>query len=131
MIFLTSAILRSLSLFSFNKIIVNLKIWTFFAMIRKNNRFFYKKIIKSYISMIIKKLVNAFNKFVKRLKRINMTIFDINIYWNVKSNTSVALNSTFKSFMLILNFVTFWLFEKLEIDIRIRSQSAERFKQIV
>ena len=47
MIFLTSAILKSLSLFSFSKIIVNRKIWTSSAMIRENNRFFYKKIIKS------------------------------------------------------------------------------------
>ena len=79
MIFLTSAILRSLSLFSFNKIIVSQKIWTFSAMIRENNKFFYEKIIKSY-SMIIERLVNSFNEFVKRVKQINITIFDINIY---------------------------------------------------
>ena len=80
MIFLTSAILRSLSLLFFNKTIVSQEIWTFSAMIRKNNKFFYKKIIKSYISMIIERLVNAFNKFVKRIKRIDMTVFDINVY---------------------------------------------------
>ena len=68
MIFLTSAILKSLSLLSFSKIIVNQEIWTFSAIIRKNNNFFHEKIIKSYISMIIKRLVNAFNEFVKRIK---------------------------------------------------------------
>ena len=130
MIFLTSAILRSLSLFFFSKIIVNQKIWIFSTMIRKNNRFFYEKIIKNYISRIIEKLVNAFNKFVKKIKRIDMTIFDINLYWNVTSNTSVASSSTFKSFMLILDFATFRSFEKLNVNIRIRSQSIERFKRI-
>ena len=130
MIFLTSAVLRSLSLFSFNKIIVSQKIWTFFAMIWKNNRFFHKKIIKNYINMIIERLVNVFNEFVKKIKRIDMTIFDINVYWNVTSNTFVVLSSTFKSFILILSFTTFRLFEKLDIDIRMRSQNAERFKRI-
>ena len=80
MIFLTSAILKSLSLFSFNKIIVNQETWTFSAMIRKNNRFFHEKIIKNYINMIIEKLVNAFDEFVKKIKRIDIIIFDINIY---------------------------------------------------
>ena len=131
MIFLTSAILRSLSLFSFSKIIVNQKIWTSFTMIWENNRFFHKKIIKSYISMIIERFVNAFDKFVKRIKRIDMTVFGIKIYWNVTSNISVALSSTFKSFMLISNFAAFRLSEKLDVDIRMRSQSAERFKRIV
>ena len=121
MIFLTSAILKSLSLFSFNKIIVNQEIWTFSAMIRKNNKFFYKKIIKNYISMIIERLVNAFNKFVKRIKQIDMTIFDINVYWNVTSNTSVASSSIFKLFILISNFATFWSFEKFDVDTRMRS----------
>ena len=37
-------------------------------MIQKNNKFFYEKIIKSYINMIIEKLVNAFNEFVKENK---------------------------------------------------------------
>ena len=68
MIFLTSAILKSLLLFSFSKIIVNQEIWTFSAMIRENNKFFHEEIIKSYINMIIKKLVNAFDKFVKKIK---------------------------------------------------------------
>ena len=131
MIFLTSAILKSLSLFSFNKIIVNQKVWTFSAMIRKNNRFFYEKIIKSYINMIIEKLVNAFNEFVKKIKQIDMTIFDINVYWNVTSNTSVASSSTFKSFMLTSDFATFRSFEKFDVDTRMRSQNAERFKRIV
>ena len=49
-------------------------------MIRKNNRFFYEKIIKNYISMIIKKLVNAFDEFVKKIKLIDITTFDINVY---------------------------------------------------
>ena len=80
MIFLTNAILRSLSLFSFSKIIVSQEIWTFSAMIQKNNRFFHEKIIKNYISIIIKKLVNAFNKFVKKIKQIDMTIFNVNVY---------------------------------------------------
>ena len=80
MIFLTSAILRSLSLFSFNKIIVSQEVWTFSAMIRKNNRFFYEKIIKSYINMIIERLVTSFDEFVKKIKRIDMMIFDINVY---------------------------------------------------
>ena len=80
MIFLTSAILRSLSLFFFNKIIMNQKTWTFSAMIRENNKFFHEKIIKSYISMIIERLVNAFDEFVKKIKRIDMTVFDINVY---------------------------------------------------
>ena len=80
MVFLTNAILKSLSLFSFSKVIVSQKIWTFSTIIRENNRFFYEKIIKSYISMIIKKLVNTFDEFVKKIKRIDMTIFDINVY---------------------------------------------------
>ena len=130
MIFLTSAVLRNLSLLSFNKIIVNQKIWTFSAMIRENNRFFYKKIIKSYISMIIKKLVNVFNKFVKKIKQIDITIFDINVYWNVTSNTSVVSSNIFKSFMLILDFATFRSFEKSDVDTRMRSQNVEQFKQI-
>ena len=130
-IFLISAILRSLSLFSFNKIIVNQEVWISSAMIRKNNRFFHEKIIKSYISMIIEKLVNVFDEFVNRIKRIDITIFNINIYWNIMSNTSVASSSIFKLFMLISDFATFWSFEKFDIDIRMRSQSAERFKWIV
>ena len=100
-------------------------------MIRKNNRFFHEKIIKSYISMIIEKLVNAFNKFVKKIKQIDMTIFDINVYWNVTSNTSIVSNSTFKSFMLTSNFATFRSSEKFDVDIRMRSQNAERLKWIV
>ena len=80
MIFLTNVILRSLSLFSFNEIIMNWKTWTYSAIIQKNNKFFHLKIIKSYISMIIEKLVNVFNEFVKKIKRIDMTIFDINVY---------------------------------------------------
>ena len=131
MIFLTSAILRSLSLFSFSKTIVSQETWTFSAMIRKNNRFFHEKIIKSYISMIIKRLVNAFNEFVNRIKRIDMTAFDINVYWNVMSNTSVVSSSTFKSFMLISDFATFRSSEKFDVDTRMRSQSAERFRRIV
>ena len=129
-IFLTSAILKSLSLSSFSKIIVNQKTWIFFAVIRKNNRFFYEKIIKNYISMIIEKLVNAFDEFVKRIKRIDIIIFDINVYWNVTSNTSVASSSTFKSFILISSFAAFRSFKKLDVDTRMRSQSAERFKRI-
>ena len=128
MIFLTSAILRSLSLLSFSKIIVNQKIWTFSTMIQENNKFFYEKIIKNYISMIIEKLVNVFNEFVKKIKQIDMKIFDINVYWNVTSNTSVASSSTFKSFMLISGFATFRLFKELDVDIRMQSQSVERFK---
>ena len=130
MIFLTNAVLRSLSLFSFSKIIVNQKIWTFSAMIRKNNRFFHEKIIKNYISMTIERLVNAFDEFVNKIKRIDMTAFNINVYWNVTSNTSVASSSTFKSFILILSFTTFRSFEKFDVDIRMRSQSAKRFKRI-
>ena len=128
MIFLTSAILKSLSLFSFNKIIVNQETWTFSAMIRKNNRFFHRKIIKSYISMIIEKFVNAFDEFVKRIKRIDMTVFDINVYWNVTSNTSIVSSSTFKSFMLISNFATFQSSEEFDVDTRMRLQNTERFK---
>ena len=60
-----------------------------------------------------------------------MTVFDINVYWNVTSNTSVASSSTFKSFMLISDFATFRSSEKLDVDTRMRSQSAERFKRIV
>ena len=30
--------------------------------------------------MIIERLVNAFDEFVKKIKRIDMTIFDINVY---------------------------------------------------
>ena len=120
-----------MSLFSFNKIIVNQEIWTFSTMIRENNKFFHEKIIKSYISIIIERLVNAFNEFVKKIKQIDMTVFDINVYWNVTSNTSVASSSTFKSFMLISGFATFRSFEKLNVDIRMRSQSVERFKRIV
>ena len=131
MIFLTNAVLKSLSLFFFNKIIVNQKIWTFSAMIRKSNRFFHKKIIKNYISMIIERLINVFNEFVNKIKRIDITVFDINVYWNVMSNTSVASNSIFKSFMLILDFATFRSSEKFNVDTRMRSQSAERLKRII
>ena len=99
-------------------------------MIRENNKFFHEKIIKSYISMIIEKLVNAFDEFVKRIKQIDMTVFDINVYWNVTSNTSVASSNTFKSFMLISNFATFRSSEKFDVDTRMRSQSVERFKRI-
>ena len=99
-------------------------------MIRENNRFFHEKIIKSYISMIIERLVNAFDEFVKKIKQINMTIFDINVYWNVTSNTFVTSNSTFKSFILISGFATFRSFEEFDVNIRMRSQSVERFKRI-
>ena len=61
MILLINAILKSLSLFSFNKIIVNQKVWTSSTMIRKNNRFFHEKIIKNHINMIIERLVNTFD----------------------------------------------------------------------
>ena len=80
--------------------------------------------------MIIERLVNAFDEFVNKIKQIDMTVFDINVYWNVTSNTSVASSSTFKSFMLISGFATFRSFEKLDVDIRMRSQSVERFKWI-
>ena len=30
--------------------------------------------------MIIERLVNAFDEFVKRIKRIDITVFDINVY---------------------------------------------------
>ena len=130
MIFLTSAILKSLSLSSFSKTIVSQEIWTFLTIIRKNNRFFHEKIIKNYINMIIEKLVNTFDEFVKRIKQIDITVFDINVYWNVTSNTSVALNSTFKSFILISSFAAFRSSEKFDVDIRMRSQNAERLKQI-
>ena len=69
MIFLTSTVLESLLLLSCNKIIMNQEVWTFSAVIRKNNRFFHKKIIKNYISMIIERLVNAFNEFMKNLNK--------------------------------------------------------------
>ena len=128
MIFLTSAILRSLFLFSFSKTIMNQEIWTFSAMIRENSKFFYEKIIKSYINMIIEKFVNAFNKFVKKIKLIDIIIFDINIYWNVTSNISVASSSIFKSFMLLSDFATFRSFEKFKTDTRMRSQNIDRFK---
>ena len=130
MIFLTSAILKNLSLFSFSKIIVSQEIWIFSAIIRENNRFFHEKIIKSYINMIIERLVNTFNEFVNRIKRIDITIFDINIYWNVTSNIFVISSSTFKSFMLTSDFATFRSSEKFDVDTRIRSQSVERLKRI-
>ena len=99
-------------------------------MIRKNNRFFHEKTIKSYINMIIEKLVNAFDEFVNKIKQTDMTVFDINVYWNVTPNTSVALNSTFKSSVLTSDFAAFRSFEKLDVDTRMRSQSAGRFKRI-
>ena len=40
------------------------------------------------------------------------------------------LSSTFKSFILISGFATFRLFKELDVDIRMRSQNVERFKQI-
>ena len=130
MIFLTSAVLRSLSLSSFSKTIVSQEIWTSPAMIRENNKFFHEEIIKSYISMVIERLVNAFNEFVKRIKRTDMTVFDINVYWNVTPNTPVASSSTFKSFMLTSSFAAFRSPEELDVDTRMRSQNAERFKRI-
>ena len=30
--------------------------------------------------MIIERLVNAFDEFVNKIKRIDMTVFDINVY---------------------------------------------------
>ena len=39
-----------------------------------------KKIIKNYINMMIKKFINIFNEFVKQIKKINIKIFNINIY---------------------------------------------------
>ena len=42
----------------------------------------------------------------------------------------VRENSIFKSFMLISGFAIFRSFEKLKIDIRMRLQNVERFKQI-
>ena len=130
MIFLTSAILKSLSLSFFNKIIVSQEVWTSSAMIRENDRFFHEKIFKNYISIIIERLVNAFDEFVNRIKRIDMTIFDINVYWNVTSNTSVASSSTFKPFMLISDFATFRSSEEFDVDTRMWSQNVERFKRI-
>ena len=70
--------------------------------------------------MIIERFVNAFNQFVKKINQIDMKILDISIYQNVMSNTSVASRSTIKSFILILNFVTFRSSEKFEINIRMR-----------
>ena len=81
--------------------------------------------------MIIKKFVNTFDKFVKKIKQIDITVFDINVYQNVTSNTFMILNSTFKSIMLILNFAVFRSFKKFKIDTSIQSQNAERFKRIV
>ena len=81
--------------------------------------------------MIIERLINAFNEFVNKIKRIDMTVFDINVYWNVTSNTSVVLSNTFKSFMLTSDFTTFRSFEKFDVDIRMRSQNVERIKRIV
>ena len=48
-------------------------------IIRNNNRLFYEKIMKNYISIIIEKFVNAFNEFVKKIKQIDMKVFDINV----------------------------------------------------
>ena len=59
-----------------------------------------------------------------------MTIFDINVCWNITSNTSVASNSTFKLFILILDFATFRSSEEFNVDTRIRSQNVERSKRI-
>ena len=128
--FLTNAILRNSLLSFFSKIIVNQEIWISFAMIQKNNKSFYKKIIKNYVSMIIKWFVNTFDEFVKKIKRIDMIIFDNNVYWNVTSNTSVVSSNIFKSFMSTSDFATFRSFKKFKIDIRMRLQSAERFKRI-
>ena len=47
------------------------------------------------------------------------------------SNISVTSSSTFKLFLLISDFATFRSSEKFKINIRMRSQSAERFKQII
>ena len=47
------------------------------------------------------------------------------------SNTSVTLSSTFKSFILISNFATFWPFKKFDVNTRMWSQNAERFKRII
>ena len=49
-------------------------------MIRENNKFFHEKIIKNYINIIIERLVNAFDKFVKKIEQIDITVFDINLY---------------------------------------------------
>ena len=59
-----------------------------------------------------------------------MTVFDINVYWNVTSNTSVASSSTFRSFILISDFAAFRSSEKLDVDTRMRSQSVEQFRRI-
>ena len=60
-----------------------------------------------------------------------MTVFDINVYWNVMSNILIISSSIFKSFILISGFAIFRLFEKLDVDIYIRSQNNERFKRII
>ena len=80
--------------------------------------------------MIIERLVNVFDEFVKKIKWIDITVFNINVFWNVTSNTSVASSSTFKSFMLILDFAIFRSSEKFDVDIRMRLQNVERFKRI-
>ena len=75
--------------------------------------------------MVIEKFVNAFNEFMKKIKQIDMTIFDINVCSNVTSNTSIVSSSTFKSFRLISVFAIFRSSEKLDVNIRMRSQSVE------
>ena len=49
-------------------------------MIRENNKFFHEKIIKNYINIIIERFVNVFKKFIKKIKQIDIKIFDINVY---------------------------------------------------
>ena len=117
MIFLTSTILKSLSLFFFSRIIVSQTTWDFSAIIQENNKLFHEKIIKNYINLIIKKFVNVFNEFVKRIKWINVKIFDINNYWNVMLIASIVSNSKYKLFILISNFFAFSSSEKLKVNI--------------
>ena len=80
--------------------------------------------------MAIERLVNAFDEFVNKIKRTDMTVFDTNVYWNATPNTSVASSNTFKSSVLISGFAAFRSSEKLNADTRMRSQSVKRSRRI-
>ena len=70
MIFLTSAILKSLSLFSFNKIIINQEICTFSVMIQKNNKFFHEKLLKVISTWLSKDSLTLLTSSWKKLNKL-------------------------------------------------------------
>ena len=69
MIFLTSAVLRSLSLLSFNKIIVNQEIWTSSAIIKRITDSFMKKLSRAISTWLSKNSSTLLTSSWKKLNK--------------------------------------------------------------